>query len=114
ELRRLHDLSARDIARRLGLSLSRYRLRPNMTALALTLVKLGVFPLLVWYFSSLLPGLGQEARAVLVLLAACPSGVNVLAFVANAEDTRAVSSTVFLSTLLSAASLPMWMWLMAA
>lgn len=98
----------------LGLSLSRYRLRPNMTALALTLVKLGVFPLLVWYFSSLLPGLGQEARAVLVLLAACPSGVNVLAFVANAEDTRAVSSTVFLSTLLSAASLPMWMWLMAA
>lgn len=97
----------------LGLSLSRYRLRPGATAVVLTLIKLGVFPLAVWYFSGLLPGLGHEARSVLVLLAACPSGVNVLAFVVNQDDTRAVSSTVFLSTVLSALGLPLWMLLMS-
>ncbi len=97
----------------LGISLSRYRLRPSGTALGLTLVKLGLFPLLVWYLGGLLPGLNHEARSVLVLLAACPSGVNVLAFVINQEDTRAVSSTVFLSTLLAAISLPLWMLLMS-
>jgi malonate transporter len=93
----------------LGISLSRYRLRPSPIALGLALVKLGLFPLLVWYAGGLLPGLSNEARSVLVLLAACPSGVNVLAFVTNQEDTRAVSSTVFLSTLLAAISLPLWM-----
>lgn len=98
----------------LGISLSRYRLRPSATALGLTLIKLGVFPLLVWYISGLLPGLSHAARSVLVLLSACPSGVNVLAFVVNQEDTRAVSSTVFLSTVLAAFSLPAWMLLMSA
>jgi len=98
----------------LGISLSRYRLRPSVTALGLTLVKLGLFPLLVWYFSRWLPGLSAEARSVLVLLAACPSGVNVLAFVNNPEDTRVVSSVVFLSTVLAAVSLPLWMLSMSA
>ncbi|WP_181298353.1 AEC family transporter [Pseudomonas sp. Q2-TVG4-2] len=95
----------------LGISLSRYRLRPSTTVLGLALVKLGLFPLLVWCVGGLLPGLSHEARSVLVLLAACPSGVNVLAFVINQEDTRVVSSTVFLSTLLAAISLPLWMLL---
>ena len=93
----------------LGISLSRFRLRPGAAAWMLTLVKLGLFPLLVWHVSGLLPGIGQEARSVLVLLAACPSGVNVLAFVINQDDTRTVSSTVFLSTLLAIISLPLWM-----
>jgi len=48
-----------------------------------------------------------------VLLAACPSGVNVLAFVKHSDDTRAVSSTVFLSTVAAAVSLPLWMLLAA-
>lgn len=98
----------------LGISLSRYRLRPGATAFALTVVKLGLFPLLVWCVCGLLPGLGHQARSVLVLLAACPSGVNVLAFVINQDDTRTVSSTVFLSTLLAAISLPLWMLLMSS
>ncbi len=98
----------------LGINLSRYRLRPSSTALLLTAVKLGLFPLLVWQISGLLPGIGHEARSVLVLLAACPSGVNVLAFVINQDDTRAVSSTVFLSTLLAVVSLPLWMLMMSA
>lgn len=97
----------------LGISLSRYRLRPSTSSLILTGVKLGMFPLLVWWFSARLPGLDHAARSVLVLLAACPAGVNVLAFVVHADDTRPVSSTVFLSTVLAAISLPLWMLLIA-
>ncbi|MFC3607160.1 AEC family transporter [Stutzerimonas tarimensis] len=95
----------------LGMNLSRYRLRPDASALGLTLAKLALLPLLVWWFSGLLPGLNTEARTVLVLLAACPSGVNVLAFVRAASDERPVSSAVFLSTVMAAVSLPLWMLL---
>ncbi len=97
----------------LGISLSRYRLRPGRASLALALVKLGLFPGLVWYLGRA-TGLGLDALSVLVLLAACPTGVNVLAFVVNQEDTRVVSSAVFLSTVLASVSLPLWMLLLAA
>ncbi|PAU64266.1 AEC family transporter [Pseudomonas indica] len=93
----------------LGISLSRYRLRPSAAVLALTTAKLLLFPLMVWWLSGLLPGLNQAARTVLVLMAACPTGVNVLAFVKTPEDSRTVSSAVFLSTVLAAVTLPLWM-----
>ncbi len=95
----------------LGVSLSRYRLRPSRGVLGLAMAKLLLFPALVWWLSGLLPGLSEAARSVLVLLAACPSGVNVLAFAKTPEDTRSVSSAVFLSTLLAALTLPLWMLL---
>lgn len=95
----------------LGMTLSRYRLRPNVASLGLTLGKLALLPLLVWWLSGWLPGLNSEARTVLVLLAACPTGVNVLAFVRTDEDERTVSSAVFLSTVLAALTLPLWMLL---
>lgn len=95
----------------LGVSLSRYRLRPSRMVLGLALAKLLLFPAMVWWLSGLLPGLNQAARSVLVLLAACPSGVNVLAFAKTPEDTRNVSSAVFLSTVLAALTLPVWMLL---
>lgn len=97
----------------LGVSLARYRLRPTAAVGGLTLIKLGIFPLLVWTITGWLPELTLEARQVLVLLAACPSGVNVLAFVRNADDNQPVSSTVFLSTVCAAATLPGWMALVA-
>ncbi len=97
----------------LGVSLSRYRLRPSRMVLGLTLAKLVLFPAMVWWLSMQLPGLSDAARSVLVLLAACPSGVNVLAFAKNPEDTRSVSSAVFLSTVLAALTLPLWMLLVA-
>ena len=93
----------------LGVSLSRYRLRPSPTALGVTAAKLVLFPALVWGLSGWLPGLNDSARMVLVLLAACPSGVNILAFAKTPEDTRQVSSAVFLSTVLAALTLPLWM-----
>lgn len=97
----------------LGISLSRYRLRPGAAALGLTAIKLGLLPLLVWYVAGLV-GLSHTARSVLVLLAACPTGVNVLAFATDHQDTRIVSSTVFLSTVVAAISLPLWMMLLGS
>lgn len=70
-----------------------------------------MFPALVWWLSGQLPGLNDTARSVLVLLAACPSGVNVMAFARTAEDSRSVSAAISLSTLLAAVSLPAWMLL---
>ncbi|MGP0172298.1 AEC family transporter [Pseudomonas sp. NCHU5208] len=96
----------------LGASLSRYRLRPTAEAWSVALVKLLLFPALVWTLSGLLPGLNDAARTVMVLLAACPSGVNVMAFSRTAEDNRSVSAAISLSTLLAAVSLPAWMMLM--
>ena len=95
----------------LGASLSRYRLRPTGEAWGVALAKLLLFPALVWWLSGQLPGLNETARSVLVLLAACPSGVNVMAFARNAEDSRSVSAAISLSTLLAAVSLPLWMLL---
>ncbi len=94
----------------LGLSLSRYRPQPDLQVLGLVAAKLLLFPLAVLLLGRLLP-LDDTARAVLVLLAACPSGVNVLAFAHEADDVRVVGSTVFLSTALAAFSLPLWMHL---
>lgn len=95
----------------LGISLSRYRLQPDLTALWLCSAKLVGLPALVWLFTGGLPGFSAEARSVLLLMAACPTGVNVLAFVKYLQDERAVSSAVFLSTLLAGLSLPLWMLL---
>ena len=94
----------------LGLNLSKYRLRPSGTAVVLVLVKLFVLPASVLAASWLL-GLGPVPTGVLTLMAACPSGVNVLGFAQTAEDNRTVSAAVTLSTLLAIATIPLWIWL---
>lgn len=97
----------------LGAGLTRYRLKPSTTVLLLSLAKLLVMPLLVLLLVQVLPELNPQAKTILVLLAACPVGVNVLAFARSPEDHYLASSTVFLSTLLSAVSLPLWLlWLL--
>lgn len=94
----------------LGMGLSRYRLHPSPAVFALTAIKLLAFPALVWWCSGLL-GLNDAARGVLLLMAACPTGVNVLAFATTPEDNRTLGSEVFLSTVLAVLSLPLWMQL---
>lgn len=92
----------------LGMGLSRYRFHPSTAVFVLTGLKLLAFPALVWWLGALL-GLAAPARAVLLLMAACPTGVNVLAFATTPEDTRTLGSQVFLSTVLALLSLPLWM-----
>lgn len=96
----------------LGLSLSHYRLRLSPVMLGLTLAKLLVLPALVLGAGLLMGNLGTEARTVLLIMAACPTGVNVLAFAMGGEDNRIVGSAIFLSTVMSAVTLPLWLLLL--
>lgn len=95
----------------LGMSLSRYRLQLSAGMGLVTACKLLLFPLLVFASTTWL-GLSGEARTVLTIMAACPTGVNVLAFALGHEDTRSIGSVIFLSTLLATLSLTLWLlWL---
>ncbi|MFA5679517.1 MAG: AEC family transporter [Pseudomonas sp.] len=96
----------------LGVSLSGYRLHFSGSMLLLTTAKLMLLPALVMAGGFLVPGLNATAHAVLVLMAACPTGVNVLAFSMGAGDVRIISSVIFLSTLLASLTLPIWLFLL--
>ena len=98
----------------LGMSLASYRLYLSGTMAMLTTAKLVIFPLLVLGTGWLLPGLTADARTVLVLMAACPTGINVLAFAMGQEDTRILGSVIFLSTVMAAVTLPAWLLVLAA
>ncbi|NLY57222.1 MAG: AEC family transporter [Gammaproteobacteria bacterium] len=96
----------------LGISLSGYRLHLSGSLILLTLGKLMLFPALVLAAGLLFTSLNPTAHAVLVLMAACPTGVNVLAFSMGDGDVRIISSVIFLSTLLAALTLPIWLLLL--
>lgn len=98
----------------LGMNLASYRLYLSGTMAMLTTAKLVVFPLLALGMGWLLPGLTADARTVLVLMAACPTGINVLAFAMGQEDTRILGSVIFLSTVMAAVTLPVWLMILAA
>jgi predicted permease len=97
----------------LGANLSTFRLLPGRLAILLTTVKLLVMPAMVLLIC-LLVGLDPLARAVLVVMAANPAGVNVLAFARRADDVKISSSTIMFSTVVSVVTLPMWMALVSA
>lgn len=94
----------------LGANLAGFRLRPSVEALGITLAKLAVMPALV-LLACLALGIHGMPRAVLVLMAAGPCGVNTLGFSRTVQDSQKASSAICLSTVLSAATLPLWMWL---
>lgn len=93
----------------LGANLSGYQLRPSAHAVGIAAAKLVLMPLLVLLTCQLLH-IDGIPRGVLVLMAANPSGVNVLSFARTQEDIQIGSSAICLTTLLSMATLPLWMW----
>lgn len=95
----------------LGFSLAGLRLYPRRSVWLPALGKLLVFPALVLIAGWLVPGLPDNAHAVLVLMAACPSGVNVIAFSATVDERRSTSSVIFLTTVVAAFTLPLWLML---
>jgi predicted permease len=94
----------------LGANLSGYRLRPGAYAVGITFAKLILLPLLV-LLACIAMGIDGMPRGVLVLMAANPCGVNVLGFARSVDDSRKTSSAICLSTILSALTLPLWMWI---
>ncbi|WP_437610088.1 AEC family transporter [Erwinia sp. V71] len=94
----------------LGANLSGFRLRPTKRVVGITAAKLVAMPLLV-LLTCMLLSIDGLPRGVLVLMAANPSGVNVLGFARSAEDRHTTSSAICLTTLLSMATLPLWIWI---
>ena len=93
----------------LGANLSGYRLRPSPYAMGITFAKLVALPLLV-LLTCMLLGIDGMPRGVLILMAANPCGVNVLGFARTLDDSQRTSSAICLSTIVSALTLPLWMW----
>ena len=84
-----------------------------LPACAIAGAKLLLFPLTVMTLAVFVFRLPPAAAAVLVLLAACPVGVNA-AFVVRpgGEGARLVNSAILLSSLACALTIPAWLWLL--
>jgi predicted permease len=80
-------------------------------AAPIVLAKLALLPLAVLALAVFAFGLPRPAAAVLVLLASCPVGVNA-AFVVKpgSAGAQVVHSSIFLSSLGAAATIPVWLW----
>ena len=75
------------------------------------LCKLLLIPAGVYFFAGAVLHLDAMTRGVLVLLAACPCGVNVLPFAQRSDaDRQMVSGAIFVSTLAAMATLPLWVY----
>lgn len=98
-----------------GVSLARYRIAGNIAeSLALICLKMFVMPALVWLLATWVFDLPPLWRAVAVILAALPSGVNVYIFAERYQRAVATATTtVFLATLLSMVTLPVLLLLLA-
>lgn len=97
----------------LGASLAGLRWQRFAETAAIATVKLGVLPLLVLVMGHYVFALPPDTVAVLVVLSACPVGVNAALVVrAEGQDPAAASSSILLSSIACIASLPAWMWLL--
>ncbi|PCI59947.1 MAG: transporter [Gammaproteobacteria bacterium] len=96
----------------LGASLTFYPLRKGLKFVALaTLIKLLLLPLIVYLSASYFFHLSLIQIKVLVVLSACPTGVNAYLIAKNAHThEQTVATTVVASTLLSVITLSFWLW----
>ena len=80
---------------------------------AIAASKLLLFPLAVMVLSVFVLRLPAVAAGVLVLLAACPVGVNAAFVVPPGSDAaRQVNAVILLSSLACALTIPAWLWLL--
>lgn len=98
----------------LGASLTRYRLAGNLPESSLLVgLKMLLHPLLVWLLAAHVFALPPLWVAVLVLLAALPTGVNAYLFAQRYQVGLATATTtIFLSTLFGLISLPVVLYLL--
>jgi predicted permease len=99
----------------LGASVASLELRRWNEACAVVLAKLVLLPLAVMALAVYAFDLPRAAASVLVVLASCPVGINA-AFVvkASGDDAQLVNSSILLSSLACAATIPAWLWLLRA
>lgn len=100
----------------LGTTLAGFPLRvggkDQIRVLLVCLCKLLLIPAAVYFFAANVLHLSHVTTGVLVLLAACPSGVNVLPFAQKSNtDRQMVSGAIFVSTVVAVVTLPVWVYL---
>ncbi len=95
----------------LGAALLTFRVARGFSTVALVAAKLLLLPALVLGMALCVFNLPAPATAVLVVLAACPAGINGASLVqADGGDAAQVSSAILLSSLACSATLPLWIW----
>lgn len=99
----------------LGASLATFRILSWPDTIATVLAKLVLLPALVLGMALYVFRLPAPATAVLVVIAACPVGVNAAALVqADGENPALVSSAILLSSIACIATMPCWIWIVRA
>jgi predicted permease len=95
----------------LGASLAFYQVRQELTFISIAcLVKLILLPALVFLTAKYIFTLAPFIVTVLVILSACPTGVNAyLIAVIHQQHQQTVAGTVVLSTLVSIVTIPLWL-----
>ncbi len=96
----------------LGASLMAFRIRSWGESGLVTAVKLLVLPACVGALAVFAFSLPPPAAAALVVIAACPVGVNAASLVqADGMNPAPVASAILLSSVLCIATIPAWIWL---
>ncbi len=99
----------------LGASLAALRIRSWPETAATVAAKLFVLPACVLGMALVVFRLPPAAASVLVVIAACPVGVNAAALVqADGKDAALVSSAILLSSIMCVATVPLWIWIVRA
>ena len=99
----------------LGASLATFRILSWPETIATVLAKLVLLPALVLGMALYVFRLPAPATAVLVVIAACPVGVNAAALVqADGKNPALVSSAILLSSIACIATIPLWIWIVQA
>ncbi len=95
----------------LGASLAFYQVRQEITFISIACFsKLILLPFFVFIASQYLFKLEHFVVIVLVILSACPTGVNAyLIAVTHQHHQQTVAGTVLVSTLLSVVTIPLWL-----
>lgn len=96
----------------LGASLANLHVKNLGASLGIVFAKLLVLPAGVYALATQVFHLPAAATAALVIIAACPVGVNTAAVVrADGKDASLSSSAILLSSLACIATIPGWLWI---
>ena len=95
----------------LGASLTFYKVRQELTFISIACVsKLVLLPTLVLFASQEIFKLDPFIVTVLVILSACPTGVNAYLIAVNHQHhQQTVAGTIVMSTLISSVTIPLWL-----
>lgn len=98
----------------LGGTLARYSITRNMPEIALiSLIKLALFPALVWASCTYLFGITGVERAAAVIMSAMAPGVNAYVFAAMYDRALATAAgSIVFATTVSIFSASIWLWIL--